>query len=74
MAKRKGRAAGKAPPPAADPVMPPAAGLTPHQVVSAVRRFVGSSTCDQESLYELLCAEAEAWEMRLQEIEDEDEE
>ena len=57
-----------------DPAMPSAAGLTPAQVVSAVRRFVGSSTCGEKDLYEELLVEAEGWEMRAQELDDEGEE
>lgn len=44
---------------------------TPEDVATAVREIVGKSTCGERELYEELLAEAEGWEMRFRELEDE---
>ena len=48
--------------------------MTVDQVLKIIRDAVGSCTASERELFEALDAEAEGWRMRLQELDDEDEE
>jgi hypothetical protein len=46
--------------------------MTAQQVVDKVRELIGHSTCSERELYELLMSEAYGWQMRLHELDEEE--
>jgi hypothetical protein len=47
--------------------------MTTERVLIAVRTAIASHEGDEKELYQALCEEADTWEMRLHELENDDE-
>jgi hypothetical protein len=48
--------------------------MTTKQVIAEIRKVMAKHKGSERDLYEQLCAEAEGWEMRLQELDEEESE
>lgn len=47
--------------------------MTTDEMLTEIRRVIARCDAGEKDTYEALCAEAEGWEMRLREFEDEEE-